>query len=128
METANTTMLTPTDPAGQSWNWSTGERTFWTEEPLSGVLYIFGLIVLLNVAHNISSPIVRLLTYTRKNSLDDYQKRHPGLVENGRVACHSCGGRSIFFRNEGKALIYRLNSHVCRTCGTELYRSRTRPL
>lgn len=98
------------------------------EERVSGVLIIFGLIVLLNVVHNISSPIVRLLTYTRKNSLADYRKRHPRLVENGRVACCSCGGRSIFFRNEGTALIYRLNSHVCRTCGIELYRSRTRSL
>lgn len=75
---------------------------------------IFGLVV------------YKTLSFTNGRTFDDYKNNHGANVKNGRVTCYSCGSSSIYLRRAGNSLINILNSHVCRQCGTELYRSKTK--
>lgn len=73
---------------------------------------------------------VLIVAYLRRQSVptfDQYQAQHPNLVNNGRVTCRQCGGGSIYLRVAGRSFSGVVtNVHVCRTCGTNLYRSTSR--
>lgn len=56
-------------------------------------------------------------------SLDDYKRRHPECVKNGRVRCYRCGSASIYLYRWGYGPGWITNLHLCRQCGTNLYRS-----
>ena len=83
------------------------------------IALIIGLVVL-------GGPLIYLITtFTKGRSFEDYKKEHPGHVQNGKVKCYKCGANAVFVRRVGNGLATILNSHVCRHCGTELYRSET---
>ena len=67
----------------------------------------------------------RLRRRTGPGTRDDYVKRHPDTVRNGRVHCHNCGTSSLHVRGIGRTFFTRnlINAHICRQCGTVLYRS-----
>ena len=67
----------------------------------------------------------KLTIFTKGRSFDDYRQNHPENVANGRVTCYSCGGGDVFLRKAGNSLTSIMNSHVCKQCGSELYRSKT---
>ena len=58
-------------------------------------------------------------TYLRLPTFDEYRRRHPDLVRDGRLRCNRCGS--------GRVFLYHLNEHhrrhLCTTCGAALYRS-----
>lgn len=72
--------------------------------------------------------IVAIMSFKKGSHLtfEGYKQLHPSHIRNGRVSCYSCGGAGVTIRRIGNGLGYILNSHVCRQCGTELYRSKTR--
>jgi hypothetical protein len=55
----------------------------------------------------------------------DYIKKYPQCNTNGRVSCSQCGSKDIFLRKIGNTMSNYWNSHVCKQCGAELYRSKT---
>lgn len=69
--------------------------------------------------------IFGISTFTSGKSFDDYKSRNPDCVKNGKVTCKNCGANDMFLRVAGGGPGVVLNSHVCRQCGTELYRSKT---
>lgn len=76
------------------------------------------------------SPVIFYLINRDKNegktpTFDGYTKQYPGLLRNGRVKCKKCGSDSIYIQKCSDILSTMQNEHICRTCGTTLYRSRT---
>jgi len=73
---------------------------------------------------------VLIVTYLRRQSMptfDQYQAQYPNLVNDGHVTCRQCGGGSIYLRFAGLSFSGVVtNVHVCRACGTNLYRSISR--
>lgn len=61
--------------------------------------------------------------YGRFPTFEQYQRLHPDSVKNGGCRCHMCGGQRVFLQHLGGELDRR--RHICVTCGTVLYRSRT---
>jgi hypothetical protein len=61
--------------------------------------------------------------YNSMPTFTEYRNTHPNLVDNGRVICRECAGSQIYVRHVGNVGSKLLNFHVCRTCGTALYRS-----
>jgi len=56
-------------------------------------------------------------------TFDEYSRANPHLVNNGRVSCVKCNGSSIFLQRVATMPTSIISHHVCRTCGTALYRS-----
>ena len=61
----------------------------------------------------------------KDDTLDGYLKRHPDARRNGRLHCHNCDGNSLHVRGLGRTFWSKdvINAHICRQCGTVLYRS-----
>jgi hypothetical protein len=55
-------------------------------------------------------------------TFDDYCNAHSELVKDGKITCYKCSGNDIFVKPVGNSL---LNHHLCKTCGTTLFRSST---
>jgi DNA-directed RNA polymerase subunit RPC12/RpoP len=53
----------------------------------------------------------------------EYKRLNATLIDDGKVACIYCGGNHIFLKQVGKTPKSILNLHVCKTCGSTLYRS-----
>jgi DNA-directed RNA polymerase subunit RPC12/RpoP len=53
----------------------------------------------------------------------EYKRLNPTLIDDGQVTCVHCGGKHIFLKQVGKTPKSILNFHVCKTCGSTLYRS-----
>lgn len=64
-------------------------------------------------------------TFTEQRTMQDYQHRYPSSFDaNGRFReCHECGANSIFMKERGFTSYGTHHSHLCRQCGTELWRS-----
>lgn len=60
------------------------------------------------------------------DSIEDYLERHPKTLRHGRVHCYRCGSGSIYLRPVGSGGRTVINAHICRQCGTKLYKSVTR--
>ncbi|MDH2916379.1 MAG: hypothetical protein PXX77_05810 [Gallionella sp.] len=58
-------------------------------------------------------------------TFDDYRNNYPELVKDGKITCHKCSGKDIFVKTIGKTPTSLLNHHLCKTCGTTLFRSST---
>ena len=58
-------------------------------------------------------------------TFDDYRSAHPELVKDGKISCYKCEGSDVSIRQIGKTPTSILNHHVCKTCGTTLFRSST---
>lgn len=58
-------------------------------------------------------------------TFDKYQLLHPDLIKDGIVYCYKCNCKDIYIQNVGYTTSSMLNKHLCRTCGTTLYRSKT---
>lgn len=82
------------------------------------VIPIFIIAVFLHRAHWVK-------TFTDGRGFSDYKEAHSANVRGGKVTCCSCGSDSIYLRRLGTGFGSVLNSHVCRQCGSELYRSKT---
>ncbi|ERP98968.1 hypothetical protein Q666_16840 [Marinobacter sp. ES-1] len=62
--------------------------------------------------------------FLKGNTIDDYRKAHPESFEGKEFkACHNCGDRSIWVKQMGITRYGIHNQHICRTCGTALWRS-----
>jgi hypothetical protein len=61
--------------------------------------------------------------YKSTPTFDEYRNANPNLVNSGKVTCSVCGGNQIYVRLVGNIGVKQLNFHVCRTCGSNLYRS-----
>lgn len=61
--------------------------------------------------------------YGRFPTFEQYQRLHPESVKNGQCRCHHCGGGRVFLQHLDGEIDRR--RHLCVTCGTVLYRSRT---
>jgi hypothetical protein len=61
--------------------------------------------------------------YKSTPTFDEYRNANPNLVDSGKVTCSACGGNQIYVRLVGNIGVKQLNFHVCRTCGSNLYRS-----
>ena len=84
--------------------------------PVAGVIIALGLATIM---------IHAFATFDKDFTLQDYLREHPDCKVSGGVKCCHCGGRGVYLRTVGRGIGAVLNSHVCRTCGRELYRSRT---
>ena len=62
--------------------------------------------------------------FTDGRSYEDYKIKHPTHVKDGKVYCFKCNTHDIFLKQVGNTTRMILNSHVCRNCGIELYRSK----
>jgi hypothetical protein len=58
-------------------------------------------------------------------SLGDYRSNNPrSFDKNGKfVSCGACGGSQIWVKRLGSTRHGIHNSHICKQCGTELWRS-----
>jgi len=65
------------------------------------------------------------MRFTQGKALTDYLAAHPECRTSLGVKCCHCGSASIFIRKAGQLPTKVLNSHICRVCGQELYRSET---
>ncbi len=62
--------------------------------------------------------------FTKGKTIDDYKSTHPDCAaEEGKILCFKCKANNIWLKEVGKTPSSLLHSHVCRQCGTELYRS-----
>ena len=86
---------------------------------------ILPLGVLMLMALSLYSNVKSGRRYVRGRRFDDYRREHPDSVVKGRALCSKCGDGYIFMRAVFRSITEIHNSHVCRTCGTELYRSLT---
>jgi hypothetical protein len=86
---------------------------------------IFGLMFVLIVVGLITT-FYMTQNWDKARGLAAYTAANPSCVRGGNVTCRSCGASNIYLRRRGNGFLYILNSHVCRQCGTELYRSKTR--
>jgi hypothetical protein len=55
----------------------------------------------------------------------EYKSHHPNAFQDGKVKCYNCDSDDILLRPLGSSLFSIRNSHICRQCGTELYRSKS---
>lgn len=67
-----------------------------------------------------------LFTVPPEKAFDSYARLHPDCVKDGQVRCANCGGKQIWLRLHAADQTKQINSHVCKGCGHELYRSITR--
>jgi hypothetical protein len=95
--------------------------------------FIFGLpplaFVLIALALGVGAFIATFYwtrNWDKGRGLAEYKTANPNCARGSNVTCHSCGAANIYLRRNGGGFGYILNSHVCRQCGTELYRSKTR--
>lgn len=58
-------------------------------------------------------------------TFDQFLSRNPDLVKDGKISCPKCSGKDIFVKEIGKTPTSLLNHHICKTCGTTLFRSST---
>lgn len=56
-------------------------------------------------------------------TFDEYRASNSSLVCDGKVQCRNCSGTNIFLKNVGNTNNHLLNFHICKSCGTTLYRS-----
>ena len=63
--------------------------------------------------------------HTSLPTFDGYQAAHPELVKDGKISCFKCSGNDVAIRQIGKTPTSLLNHHICKTCGTTLFRSST---
>lgn len=62
--------------------------------------------------------------FLNKKTITDYRLSHPESFEGKKFkACHNCGDRSIWVKQMGTTRYGIHNQHICRTCGTALWRS-----
>lgn len=88
---------------------------------MNGFLNLLPIILIFGIA---AFFIFRKLNYFTKNrSFDDFKAKHPESIKDGKVHCPNCQSDSIWLKEIGKTPRSILHSHVCRQCGTELYRS-----
>lgn len=73
----------------------------------------------------LSGPWPKAVLESDYLSFEDYKRLHPSHIGNGRVSCFSCEGTGIAIRRVGYVGFDIVNSHVCRQCGSELYRTKT---
>ena len=69
---------------------------------------------------------VFFMVYKRYKSiptLSEYKTLNPNLVNHGQVTCVHCSATNIYLRAIGSIGTKIFNVHVCKTCGSELYRS-----
>lgn len=55
----------------------------------------------------------------------DYISKYPQCNKGGKTSCYNCGSDNIFLRKIGETPTGIINSHVCKNCGTALFRSTT---
>jgi len=86
------------------------------------------VIILLGIAAFIGFMFFRLKSkinnFTNGKTYEDYKNDYPGFIKEGKAYCHKCNTHEIFVKQVGSTPQSILNSHICRNCGTELYRSR----
>lgn len=67
----------------------------------------------------------RYKKHTSLPTFDDYRSSHSELVKDGKITCYKCSGNDIFVKTVGGTPISLLNHHMCKTCGTTLFRPTT---
>lgn len=70
--------------------------------------------------------IFKSLEVQPDQTFEAYIRAHPDCGRNGQVRCVHCGGRQVWLKFCANSWTHRINSHVCKNCGQELYRSATR--
>lgn len=59
--------------------------------------------------------------WVKMKNFEDFKANNPNSFNGNRfISCPKCGGNYIYIRSNGM-----LNSHICRQCGKELWRSRS---
>jgi len=81
---------------------------------------VFAVGIIIIVATNYT----HFSSYSVLPTFAEYQAKHPGLVQRGRVECEACGGTKIFVRGLYSATDSK-KTHGCTTCGKALYRSKS---
>ena len=80
----------------------------------SAVLLLIGFFFIKGLKKHASTP-----------TFDEYRSKNSELVKDGKIFCHKCSGTDIFVKEVGKTPVSLLNHHICKTCGTTLFRSTT---
>jgi hypothetical protein len=83
---------------------------------------LFALAVLVGVGYLIFSLFKKHFSIP---TFDNYRSKYPDLVKDGKIKCHKCSGSDIFVKEVGNTPTSILNHHLCKTCGTTLFRSST---
>jgi hypothetical protein len=65
------------------------------------------------------------MKHTSTPTFDEFRGRNPELVKDGKICCPKCAGNDVFVKEVGKTPTSLLNHHICKTCGTTLFRSST---
>ena len=84
-----------------------------------------GLIIAILIAGGfilLGNVVIRV---SENDSFDAYKRRHPDFVRDGRVTCAKCGGTSILMKQVVSSLFGIKYAHICSTCGSRLYYSRS---
>lgn len=85
----------------------------------------FLLFFVLGFAFIVFSGIRGVIKHKSIATFEQYNTLHPDLIRDGKVYCCKCNGKDIYIQNIGHTTSSMLNYHLCRTCGTTLYRSKT---
>jgi hypothetical protein len=63
-------------------------------------------------------------TFLDGQSFGDYKLAHPSCFDGSKFkGCHNCGANSVWIKAVGNTKYGIHNQHICRTCGTALWRS-----
>lgn len=78
-------------------------------------------VVFLAVAYGVYSSVRKLKSVP---SFAEYRENNPEAFKEGKVQCNQCSGWDIFLKEVGRAGSSIINFHVCKSCGSTLYRSK----
>ncbi|AOO64793.1 hypothetical protein [Sulfurospirillum halorespirans] len=88
-----------------------------------GVIVLIGVIALLIIVMN-RFYTKQIEHMADECTLKEYEQRYPHLVRHGKVYCYHCNTSNIYMKQIAFTYHYLIHSHICRHCGTELYRSK----
>jgi len=80
---------------------------------------ILGILIVAFILISILKP----LEIPEEKTLEAYKHKNPDSVRNGKVSCSKCGGSNIWMKQVSRSPRGVVHSHLCRQCGSELYRS-----
>jgi len=80
-------------------------------------LIIFGLVIYMIF------KAFRPLKISSDKTLEAYQNKYPNNNKNGKVTCYQCSTSDIWMKPRRGTPSGVIHAHLCKQCGTELYRS-----
>ena len=90
---------------------------------MEGLLFVLAVIGF--IVYMAFKTLSQIKNFTIGKTHEDYKINYPDSIREGKVYCYNCNTHDIFMKQVGSTPKSALNSHICRNCGTELFRSKT---